>query len=200
MKYLFIFCFLLLTACSGGAGLNLGHYPDAKATKDNFIYCHGYGCTKKVRLGFSVREWQNISKIFKRKSKTAQEERIKIGKAIALMEQYTGDLAGTTDDMAKAPLRRKNYYELDCIDETLNTTKYLTFMEQAKFFTFHDVGRPAFKGNLILGIYPHNTATIIDRETRVMYVVDSYIYENGAPPDIRELDSWYKYRVENLLN
>jgi len=198
MKIVFLMGFVFLSACSGGAGLNLGQYPDAGATKDNFEYCHGYGCTKKIRLGFNNHEWTQIAKIFEKESVDAQSERIKIGQAVALMEQYTGKLAGTNNDLAKAPIIRKNYQELDCIDETLNTTKYLNFLADAKFFKFHKAGSPTFKVNLITGIYPHNTATVVEIETGDVYVIDSYIQANGLEPNIRSLESWKKYRVEEI--
>ncbi len=196
MKFLFLISFLMLVSCSGGAGLNLGQYPDPNASKDDFLYCHGYGCTKSIRLGFNNHEWKQISKIFKKPVKDASQERVKIGKAIALMEQYTGKLANTEDDLPKAPLRRQSYQELDCIDETINTTKYLNFMADAKFLKFHSVGNPAFKGNLVMGVYPHNTATIIEIETGTTYVIDSYIHANGEQPNIRSLDNWLRYKVE----
>lgn len=195
MKFLILICALFVSACSGGAGLNLGQYPDPDAAYDHFDYCHGYGCTKKIRLGFSEYEWKQISKIFKTPAKEATAERARIGEAIALMENYTGKLAGTEDDLAKAPLRRKSYYELDCIDETINTTKYLKFMADANFLKFHRVSAPAFRG-LNNGMYPHNTAVVIESGTNTPYVIDSYLYANGIYPDIRKLESWRIRRIE----
>lgn len=197
MKLLFFISILFLSACTNGNGLNLGYYPDPNASKDNFIYCYGYGCTKTMRLGFSDHEWKQISKIFKKKSKTAKAERIKIGKAIALMEKYTGELAGTKQDLPKAPIIRKSFQELDCIDETVNTTKYLSFLKEAGFLKFHEVGEPVFKG-MLNGAYPHNSASVIEIETDTVFVIDSYIYKNGAQPNIRGLDNWLQYRVEEL--
>lgn len=199
MKYFFILSILFLSACSGANGLNLSKYPDPNATKDNFIYCYGYGCTKSVHLGFNKSQWKSIERIFKKKpAKTAEIERNKIGRAIALMEQYTGKLAGTENDLPKAPITRRSYQELDCVDETINTSKYLKFLADANLLKFHVVSKPAFKGGLINGVYPHNTATVKVVETGEVYVIDSYIFKNGAQPNIRGLDSWLNYRVEEL--
>lgn len=199
MKRLFLISFIfLLSSCSGRAGLNLAHYPDPDATKDAFTYCHGYSCSRTLRVGFSNHEWKQISKIFQKKSKTAKEERLKIAQAIALMETYTGKLAGTSDDLAKAPIRRVSFQELDCIDETINTTKYLKFMADAKFLKFHTVGFPAYKGGFVNGVYPHNTATIKEIATGEEFAIDSYIYKNGERPNIRGLDNWLNYRVEEV--
>ena len=197
MKFLFLTSFLLLVSCSGGAGLNLAQYPDPNATKDNFLYCHGYSCSKSIRLGFNNYEWKQISKIFKASAKDAKAERIQVGKAIMLMEDYAGQLAKTTNDLPKAPFRRQSFQELDCVDETINTTKYLKFLADDNLLKFHTVGSPKFRG-LNHGKYPHNTATIVEIETGEPYVVDSYVYGHAINPDIRGLNSWYDYRVEEL--
>ncbi len=198
MKYFLFVSVLFLSSCGNIAGLNLDKYPDPNATKDDFTYCYGYGCSKNMRLGFNSFQWASITKIFEKPSKDANEERIKIGQAIALMEKYTGVLAGTEKDLPKAPIQRKTYQELDCIDETVNTTKYLSFLKNAGLLKFHDVGKPVFKGMVLNGVYPHNSATVMVIETGEVYVIDSYIYENGAQPNIRGLDSWLKYRVDEL--
>lgn len=198
MKKFALISLLFLSACSGGAGLNLAQYPDPNATKDEFTYCYGYGCSKSMRLGFNKYEWKQISKIFKKPAKDAAAERLKIGKAIALMETYTGKLAGTENDLPKAPYIRQSYQELDCVDETINTSKYLTFLSDAKFLKFHFIGVPAFKGGLINGKYPHNTATVVETATGEVFVIDSYIFANGMEPNIRDLDNWRQYRVEEL--
>jgi hypothetical protein len=193
MSRLFLILLLCLSACSGGAGLNLGNYPDPNANKNDFIYCYGYGCRLTMRLGFNKHEWNSISKIFKKKSKTAKIEQKKIAKAIALMEKYTGVLAGTSEDLAKAPIVRKNAQELDCIDETLNTTKYLKFLEADHLLKWYQTGNPTHKGYFINGVYPHNTATLKDKETGEIYVVDSYMFQNGKMPIIQSLKEWLSY-------
>lgn len=193
MKHLFLISVLTLSGCAVPSGLNLGNYPDPHASRDAFNYCYGYGCRMNVRLGFNNHEWKTISKIFRKKSKTAKIERQKIAKAIALMEKYTGALAGTKDDLPKAPILGGSNQELDCIDETLNTTKYLKFLEDGDLLKWHKAGSPTHKGYFINGVYPHNTATIKEIETKKTYVVDSYIFGNGKEPVIRSLKDWLSY-------
>lgn len=193
MRYLFLLFLLsaLTSGCTNPAGLNMAQYRDVGATPSDFVYCHGYGCSQKIRLGLHDSEWNEVKKIFKN-SKNAKDERQKIAKAIARMEKITGQLADTSDDLPKAPIIKKSHQELDCIDETVNTTKYLTFFEQAGLLKFHKVGKPAFKGFFINGIYPHNTATVIEKETGKIFVIDSYIFANGEKPVIRSHEDWMK--------
>ena len=63
---------------------------------------------------------------------------------------------------------------------------------------FHKVSRPVYKGYMVNGVYPHNSAAVQETDSGDIYVIDSYIFENGAEPNIRKLDSWYQYRVEEL--
>jgi hypothetical protein len=198
MKQFLFISILFLSACGNVGGLNLAQYPDPEASKDKFMLCHGYGCSYKTITNFTEKEWHQVQKIFSKKSKTPEAERIKIGQAIALMERQMGAAIGTNIDLPKAPLTRQSVKELDCIDETINTTKYLGFLESEDLLKFHTAGRPVYKGYMVNGVYPHNSATIQEIETGDIYVVDSYIYANGEKPNIRLLDSWLKYRVDEL--
>lgn len=198
MRFFFLTTLFVLTSCGQTAGLNLGHYPDPNASPKEFIYCHGYSCSQKTLFGFTAREWKSVQKIFKKKPKSAEAEREKIGQAIAKMETIIGKAIGTDEDLPKAPIKKSSDNELDCVDETINTTKLLGFLEKDGLLKFHTVGNPAYKGLFVNGVYPHNTATVIEVETGHIYVIDSYIYKNGAPPNIRDIDSWLQYRVEDL--
>jgi len=189
MRYLFLL--FILSACANPTGLNMAQYRDAGATPYDFVYCHGYGCSQKIRLGLHDAEWSQVKRIFEN-SKNAEQERENIAQAVARMESLTGQLADTSGDLPKAPIIKKSHQELDCIDETVNTTKYLNFFEQAGLLKFHRVGKPAFKGFFINGVYPHNTATVIEKETGQVFVVDSYIFANGKEPVIRPHEDWMK--------
>ncbi len=189
----FIVC-LFLGSCAPVAGLNLGQYPDPKASPDKFIVCHGYGCSSRSYSGLTPEQWQGIKGSFKR-VKSSEMERNRIAQAISKIERYVGDALNLKNDQPKAPIVKKSNQELDCIDETINTTKYLNFLEKEGLLKFHTVGRPAYKGLLFNGTYPHNTATLVERETKQIYVVDSYIHANGEEPVIRTLEDWYQHKT-----
>ena len=169
MLKIFILLSLFLTACGNVGGLNLGQYSDPNATPQNFIVCHGYGCTQKTVAGFNDQEWKNIKKIFEQKSDTAESERQKIASAIALMENYIGEVVGTKDDLPKAPIIRVSDKEQDCIDETVNTTKYLSFLKVDGLLHWYALGQPVYKGFMLNGVYPHNSATICRKNDRTNF-------------------------------
>lgn len=180
--------------CAVPSGLNLGRYPDPHATPSDFIYCYGYNCSKQLRVGLRDQEWQQIERILKT-SKTAKQERTNIAKAIARMETWTGALAGTSKDQAFAPILRRSYHELDCIDETVNSHKYLSFFEEAGLLKFHTVHRPVFKGFFMNGVYPHNSAAVMENVTHQVYVIDSYVSANGKKPVIKTWEAWMKTKT-----
>ena len=155
------------------------------------MLCHGYSCTKKGEAGFSKAEWNSILAIFSNNpAKDAEAERSKIGRAIALMEQYSGARTGTDDDDAEAISIKRNLKQLDCIDETVNTTMYVGFLQQAGVLKFHEITDPTHRGYLIDGKWPHNTAVIREKENGGLFVVDSFYRKNGEEPYIMPRAQW----------
>ena len=190
---------LILQACGGTSGLQRGNYPPV-GKKDDFILCHGYGCSVKTAAYFTPQEWKALTKLFKNDAPNAAEERERIGEALARMEAIIGPRTRTEKDLARTPITRDKNYEtqLDCIDETVNTDRYLRFLAAEGFLKFHKLGRPVFRGNPFKGFYPHNSASLIELETDEIYVVDSWVVDNGEVPDIRPLSGWLKTKYRDL--
>lgn len=181
--------FFFVTACA--TGIPIKKYNDLPAEPQAFTLCHGYSCTQKSAAGFSDAEWKNVLATFRSNpAKDAAAERVKIGKAIALMERYSGAKTGTDDDDAEATGRKRNRMQLDCIDETINTTHYIGFLEKAGALKFHESAEPTHRGYLIDGKWPHNTAVIRDTVSGELFVVDSFYRKNGEEPHIMPRTTW----------
>ena len=180
---------LLLASCA--TGLPIQKYNDDPGAPHAFTLCHGYSCTQKSDAGFSTAEWNNVLAIFRSNpAKDSAAERTKIAKAIALMERYAGAKTGTDDDDPEATGRKRNNLQLDCIDETINTTHYIGFLQQAGVLKFHEVAEPTHRGYLIDGKWPHNTAVMRDVFSGELFVVDSFYRKNGEEPHIMPRDTW----------
>jgi hypothetical protein len=186
MKKLFLLTLLFLPACS--TGIPLQNYNDHPAAPESFMLCHGYSCTHKSKAGFTKGEWQKIAALFP--ATNSEMERAQIGRALALMEQYAGAKTGTNIDDEAAVGRKANIYQLDCIDETVNTTHYLTFLENAGLLKFHAPADPTHRGYLIDGRWPHNTAVIKETKTGALWAVDSFYRKNGEEPYIVLRADW----------
>jgi len=180
---------LALAGCS--TGIPVKKYNDHPASPSAFMLCHGYSCTQKSKAGFTDAEWGRISGIFKSTpAKTAEAERSKIAKAMALMEQYSGAKTGTDDDDKEAVGIKRNNKQLDCIDETVNTTMYVGFLQDAKLIKFHEITEPTHRGYLIDGTWPHNTAVIKEIDGGKLWALDSFYRKNGEEPYIVPRAEW----------
>ena len=87
-------------------------------------------------------------------------------------------------------MRGHGPYQLDCIDETVNTSLYLRFFDEKGLLKFHTIATPARRGMFIDGSWPHNTAVVTDNKTGAQYAIDSWYGNNGDLPDIVPLQEW----------
>ncbi len=187
--------FILGVLCAGlggcATGIPLKKYNDLPASPESFMLCHGYSCTQKSEAGFAASEWRNVVAIFRQNpASSAETERSKIGQAIALMERYSGAKTGTDDDDAEAVAIKRNIKQLDCIDETVNTSMYVGFLQEAGLLKFHEVAEPTHRGYLIDGKWPHNTAVIREKNNGALFAVDSFYRKNGEEPYIMPRATW----------
>jgi hypothetical protein len=156
-------------------------------TPNHFSICLEHSCTKFAFLSLSSSQWQQIEALFSPRPTTAKQERTQLQQAIALLEQFSGTLAGTYLDKAENNIANGINGQLDCIDEATNTTVYLRLIYDANLLTFHQQGSRTSRGGLIR---PHNTATIFDTESDTRYAVDSWFFDNGQAPVIVPLAVW----------
>ena len=154
-------------------------------------YCHGYGCKMRSPVTFSRADLANLKRILDSGKASPAAERAAISRADQWYERKAGAATGTSNDGAKdtyelfTPLS-----EIDCVDETVNTTTLLELVDSRGWLRHHKAGRPANRGFLIDGRYPHNTATIVEKASGKRWVVDSWVRANAEPPDIKPLDVW----------
>lgn len=184
----------LLQSCSSNPAQEVSNYYSrqnlvAPITK-NFTHCYGYGCRSRINISLTDKDWKRIEVPFQHKAENAQIEREKIRTAIAEFERIVGHIAGTDSDVRGSfvKLGRKQH---DCVDESINTTTYMTLLQQNGLVEFHDIKAPShrFLRNGLPG-WPHQTATLIERETGAKFVVDSWFRDNGYPPFVVPLKTW----------
>ncbi len=184
-----VFFAALLAGCA--TGIDTQKYNVRSSTPESFTICHGYSCTHKSKTGFNDKEWKKIAAIFKNKpAKDEALERSKIGKAIATMEGITGAKTGTSVDMGQAVSFKENIYQLDCIDETVNTSQCVAMLQHAGLLKFYEGALPTHRGYFIDGRWPHNTAVIKGIKSGDLWAVDSFYRANGQEPYIVPRADW----------
>jgi hypothetical protein len=160
---------------------------------DGFDFCHGGGCARIASVRLSAGEWQLVEDIYKPAPETAEAERDYIASAIGLMEKIVGVKTGTDTDRAGTFGNAHIPGQLDCNDESANTTTYMKLMRQAGLIRFHEIMDTKTR-NFFFNGWPHTTAVIrekrSDRSAGARYAVDSWFYDNGVPPVIIPLTDW----------
>jgi len=153
--------------------------------------CFDHGCAVVKPVRISDQQWQQVIGELSPPADDAVGERGQIRRAVARMEQITGVLAGTASDRGGNLVGLATPGpQMDCIDESSNTTTYLTLLEQYGLLRWHSVEPRAHRGYMIFGGWPHFAAVIRDRGTGHRWVVDSWFHDNGQPPEIVDIETW----------
>jgi hypothetical protein len=180
---------LLLAGCAGHEEARVAKLVDANPSPAQFSICHGNSCRLRSDITLSEAQWQQVREVFASAPADAIAERRLIAHAIGLMEVMAGQQAGTTGDAAGMGVHWNPDEQLDCIDETTNSTTYMRMMAADGLLRFHRVGMPAHR--FVLSSWgPSNTATIEEIATGKLYAVDSYFLANGEPASVLPLDLW----------
>jgi len=158
-------------------------------TAEHFSVCHGHSCAELDQLALSAYEQRRIRRAFSRAPGAPPQEREAIAQAIARFEAIAGKRTGTWNDKGGDLKGLGQHGQMDCIDESINTTTYLRILEREKLLRWHTVEDRATRGWFIRG-WPHTTAVIRDRASGELYAVDSWFEDNGKPPHIVPLDLW----------
>ncbi len=151
--------------------------------------CHGYGCAWRDYVTLSEPEWQAVRGGMAPPAASAAAERRQIADTVGLIERIVGAKLGTTEDRAGTPFSWGDPKQLDCVDESINTSTYLHLLANAGLLRFHTVQEPRRRTGF-LRLSQHYTAVIKDKATRRQYAVDSWFDENGKPAEVVELDRW----------
>lgn len=167
----------------------LSQYNVANAQPAQFPVCYGFGCKESKIVRLTDQEWGEVRAIFDPRPADAEAERARVAKAVALLESIVGPQANTSGDRGRNATPSGESHQLDCIDETVNTTTFLLMMQEAGFITWHRLRYPEHRGFADL-LWPHNTAVLVEEATERSFAVDSWFFDNGQPPEIVRLDVW----------
>lgn len=154
--------------------------------------CYGFGCKDKAMVILTEKDVSQLRVMFDRLA-SAEEERAGIRQAIAWMERIAGRQLPTRNDVARNFQQgMAGNGQMDCIDESTNTTVYLAFLQQQGLLRWHEVVERAFRAPFLLD--QHWAAQIRERNSQRRYAVDSWINANGEPPLIQPLEDWLSKR------
>jgi hypothetical protein len=161
--------------------------PNARA----MTVCYGFVCRRREILEFSDVDRKAITQIMAAGRASAAAERAAVQKVVVWFDRRMGPILGTDKRVAKADFRyfddKHNY---DCWDTTRNTTSLLLVLQEWGLLKHHAIGDPRYRGNTLVLQTPHNTAVLVDRVTKVEWVVDLWPRGYLQPPDVMTVQQW----------
>jgi len=171
-----LICSLLLVAA--------GSSPAGQA---QINVCVDYGCDLEHPVRLSQDEWQSIGSLFD-EARSAADERAAVTIAVGRLEQIVGRQAGTQGDLPENSGGHGGPGQLDCIAESINTSRYLQMLEQASLLRWHLVKERAKRHRYIFST--HWSAVLERPDTGEAFAVDSWYGRNGDPALVIPLEQW----------
>jgi hypothetical protein len=154
------------------------------------IACHGYGCSRRLSVDIDGNVIPRAAALLK-STASAEAERQALGE---IVRAYTAQLArelGGAPDRPGSPFQMSGQHgQMDCLDETANTTSLLVELDRQGLLAYHQVARPQSRGIFFDGRYPHFTAVIAEVKSGIEWAVDPWRHAPGQKPDILPLSQW----------
>ena len=152
--------------------------------------CYNYDCNRTAHVRPGVDEWSTIVNQFKPAARSAVEERDMIRRAVAVLEHIAGTQTPTYRDRGKNPIVDDWPGQMDCIDESTNTKRYLDLLQERGLLRWHRAAERVYRAPHLFD--QHWAGQIIELETLDRYVVDSWFLDNGNMPYIQAVSAWQR--------
>lgn len=153
--------------------------------------CMDFGCKNPHSVQISKADWQTVAGWFSPVAETPEAEREQIKSAIGWMEEVIGRYTPTHNDIG-GNLNEEGETifpgQLDCIDESLNTTTYLRLFELHGLLKHHKVLDRAYRQSL----FDQHWAGQVQTPNGERWVVDSWFQHNGYLPYVQLAEKWEK--------
>ena len=163
--------------------------PSAEA----MTICYGFVCRRRATLDFTASDQKELTQILAAGKASAAAERAAVQKAVVWFDKRVGPIVGTTNRVANADIRSGAAAgNFDCWDSTRNTSSFLFVLQEWGLLKHHTVGNPRYRGNILALQLPHNTAVLVENESKVEWVVDMWTTKYLQPPDVMLVETWLK--------
>jgi hypothetical protein len=160
-------------------------------TASRMTVCYGFRCRRRMELAFTGKERATLRNILAKGRSSAAAERKAIQRAFVWFDHRVGKEVGTSRRVARADFRAfDDAHNFDCWDTTRNATSLLLVLQDWGALHHHTVGNPRYRGNILIGQLPHNTAVIVGRKSGTRWVIDMWPTAYGQVPDVMPLTKW----------
>ncbi len=176
----------LLAACASRSPIPTGAAP---IPLDAVPYQWGIGGGVTTTIAIDDAARAELGAIFTPMPADAREERRRIARAVALFEREAGRQTPAWNDKPRGTGAWGDIGQLDCVDESTNTTTFLVLLRERGWLAHHDVLPPRWRTRGLV-FDPHRTARIVERETGERFAVDSWVGAAGEAPAIQREAGW----------
>jgi hypothetical protein len=160
---------------------------------EQMTICYGFVCRRRATLDFTASDKAELTKILGAGKATAPAERAAVQKAVVWFDKRVGPMIGTNNRVANADIRSgASAGNFDCWDSTRNTSSFLFVLQEWGLLKHHTVGNPRYRGNILAMQLPHNTAVLVEKESKIEWVVDMWTTKYLQPPDVMLVETWLK--------
>lgn len=154
-----------------------------------FQVCGDHGCEKHIPVSLNAAEWRHVQAPFRRRARSAGDERRAIAEYLRRMEVLVGAKTGYDTDEAFSNLQLSGNSQ-DCVDEMVNVSVYLEMLENAGHLRLHRQGQRVTLGMMTRRFWTHTVATIVQKNTGQEFIIDTWAVKIGQTPYVMDRAAW----------
>jgi len=153
--------------------------------------CYGFGCRRRHEIDFEGPDKKALEAIIAAGKASPEAERAAVAKAVGWFDRRVGPVIGTARRVVRADFRHlDDAHNFDCHDTSTNVTSLLLLLAKWNLLRHHTVGETRFRGNILVGQTPHNTAVLIATGTGQAWSIDMWTTTFGAPAEVMPIERW----------
>lgn len=169
--------------------------PEVKKSEEVDV-CYNYSCVAEGEVIFTGKQLTELRRML-RAARDSESERAALAQAIGRMYAWAGEQTPVGNDKAGNFADGGIPGQMDCIDHSTTTTRFLKLLEKHGWMRFHRTTDVVRRSTFI---FQHLSAAIedlgdgvsvvrVDARSR-LWAVDSWYADNGKPPYVAPLDEW----------
>jgi len=160
-------------------------------TASRITICYGFVCRLRTHLDLTPGDRKALTDLLNKGKATPEAERQALRLAVQWLDRRMGPILNTTRRVARADIRhRDDARNYDCYDTTRNAVSLLLVLREWGLLRHHTISDPRYRGTLIFGQTPHNTAVLKDRASGQEWVLDLWPKAYGELPDVMTVERW----------
>lgn len=161
---------------------------------DRIPVCMNFSCKHTQYVTLEPEEWDSIANWLRPAAETPEDERQRIVNAIGWFESVVGQHTPTHRDLGGDLGNPEANFpgQLDCIDESLNTTTYLMLLEKNGLLKHHRVVERAYRRAIFDQHWAGQIETLAGGER---WVIDSWFQNNGYLPYLQRETEWQDINI-----